>query len=119
MVDLLLAEMVVASCDQLRSGSPGSIWRTLDWARWALRRLEISFSQGDEWKALISRYIGIMPLSGDASCAAAQSISCGTLPKTPVRSAMIAKVGAAARHTQSAAPRAPGASGSSSAIACV
>ena len=28
---------------------------------------EISFSQGAEWKALISRYIQAIPLSGDAS----------------------------------------------------
>jgi hypothetical protein len=27
-------------------------------------RLDISFSQGDEWKALISKYIGIIPVSG-------------------------------------------------------
>jgi len=36
----------------------------LDQGRWApLRQLEISFSQGAEWKALISRYIGTIPLS--------------------------------------------------------
>src|SRR5262245_56676958 len=106
MVDLLLAEMLVVSCDQLRSGSPGSIWRTPDSDRRApLRPVEISFSQGDEWKALISRYLGTIPFSGDA---APQSMSCGP-PRTPVRKAMIAKVGAAARHAQSAAPRAAGA----------
>jgi len=66
--------------------------------------LEISFSQGAGWKALISKYIGTIPLSGDASCAAEQSISGGPPPRTPVNSAMIAKVGAAARHSQSAAP---------------
>jgi hypothetical protein len=71
-----------------------------------LRRLEISFSQGPEWKALISTYMGIIPLSGDASCAAEQSKSGGLPPRTPVSSAMSAKVGAAARHGQSAAPRA-------------
>ena len=71
-----------------------------------LRRLEISFSQGAEWKALISKYIGTIPLSGDASCAAAQSMSGGPPPGTLVSSAMMAKVGAAARHSQSAAPRA-------------
>ena len=52
-----------------------SIWRTPDQDRWALlRRLEISFSQGAEWKALISKYIGTIPLSGDASCARAEHI---------------------------------------------
>ncbi|WP_420882075.1 hypothetical protein [Rhizobium gallicum] len=30
-----------------------------------LRRLEISFSQGAKWKALISKYIGTIPVSGD------------------------------------------------------
>src|SRR5262245_66231429 len=79
-------------------------------------RAEISFSQGAEWKALISMYIGTMPLSGDA---AAQSTSCGPPPRTPVRSAMIAKAGAAARHSQSAAPRAAGANRSSCEIVCV
>ena len=39
-----------------------------------MRRLEISFSQGAEWNALISTYIGAIPLSGDASCAAEQSV---------------------------------------------
>jgi Molybdopterin-binding domain of aldehyde dehydrogenase len=71
-----------------------------------LRRLEISFSQGAEWKALISTYIGTIPLSADASCAPAQNMSGGPPPTNPVSSAMIAKVGAAARHSQSAAPRA-------------
>jgi hypothetical protein len=69
-----------------------------------LRRPDISFSQGAEWKALISKYIGTIPLSGDASCAAEQSISGAPPPRTAVSSAMMAKVGAAARHSQSAAP---------------
>ena len=68
-----------------------------------LRRLEISFSQGAEWKALISKYIGAIPLSGDA---AEQSISGGPPAGTAVSNAMMAKLGAAARHNQSAAPRA-------------
>jgi hypothetical protein len=67
-------------------------------------RLEISFSQGDEWKALISKYIEAIPFSGDAACVAEQRIS--GVPPMPVNSAMIAKVGVAARHSQSAAPRA-------------
>src|ERR1700675_4392773 len=66
-----------------------------------LRRLEISFSQGAEWKALISKYIGAIPLSGDA---AEQSISGGPPAGTAVSNAMMAKVGAAPRHNQSAAP---------------
>jgi hypothetical protein len=68
-------------------------------------RLEISFSQDAEWKALISQYIAAIPLSGDACCAATQSMSGGLLPRKAVSSAMIAKVGAAARHNQ-LAPRA-------------
>jgi hypothetical protein len=69
------------------------------------RRLKTSLSQGAEWKALISKYIGTIPLSGDA-CAAEQSIS-GVPPlRTPVSSAIIAKLGAAERHSQWAAPRA-------------
>jgi hypothetical protein len=70
------------------------------------RRLEISCSQGGEWKALISKYIGIIPLSGDVCSAAEQRISGWPPPRTPVSSAMIAKVGAAPRHSQSAARRA-------------
>jgi hypothetical protein len=71
-----------------------------------LRRLEISFSQGGEWKALISKYIGIIPLSGDVCPAAEHKISGRPPPRAPVSSAMIAKVGAAARYSQSTARRA-------------
>jgi hypothetical protein len=68
--------------------------------------LEISFSQGTEWKALISKYIAAIPLSGDAACVAEQRISGAPPPRAPVSSAMIAKVGAAARESQPAAPTA-------------
>src|ERR687892_666130 len=61
---------------------------------------------GAGWNALISKYIGTIPVSGDASCAAEQSISGGPPPRTPVSSAMIAKLGAVARDSQSAAPKA-------------
>ena len=71
-----------------------------------LRLLEIKVSQGAEWKALISNYIGSIPLSGDASCAAGHVIAICPPPVTPVSSAMTRKAGAAARHSQSAAPRA-------------
>ena len=63
--------------------------------RAAPRRLAISFSQGAEWKALISKYIGTIPPTGDAF-AAEQSVSSGPPPTIAVSSAMIAKVGAAA-----------------------
>jgi hypothetical protein len=78
-----------------------SMPRTPDQGRRApFRRPKISFSQGAMWNAAISKYIGIIPLSSDASCAAEQSTSRG--PRTPISTAMIAKVGAAARHSQSA-----------------
>jgi hypothetical protein len=82
-------------------------WRTPDQDRWLpLRWPDISFSQGAEWNALIKMYIHTVPFSGDACCAAAQSMSCGPPLRAAIRNAMIAKVGAAARHTQSAAPKA-------------
>jgi hypothetical protein len=67
--------------------------------------LDVSFSQGAAWKALISQYIAAIPLSGDACCAAAQSMSGGPALEKAISSAMVAKVGAAARHSQ-LAPRA-------------
>ena len=66
--------------------------------------LEISSSQGAEWKALISQYIAAIPLSGEACCAVAQSMSGGPAPEKAVSSAMMAKVGAADKHSQ-LAPR--------------
>jgi hypothetical protein len=59
--------------------------------------LEISFSQGAEWKALINAYITTNPSSGDAGCVTEQSISGGPTPTAPESSAMTAKVGEAAR----------------------
>src|SRR6266705_3237559 len=76
---------------------PDQDWQT------PLRRLEISFSQGAEWKALISRYIGTIPSSGEAP-AIEHNAPGDPPPRTPVSSAMIAKVGAAARYSQSDAP---------------
>ena len=67
---------------------------------------KIRFSHGAEWKALISKYIETIPVSGDASCVAEQSMSGEPPPWIPVSSAMIAKVGAAASDIQSAAPSA-------------
>ncbi|WP_442894201.1 hypothetical protein [Bradyrhizobium sp. AZCC 1693] len=64
--------------------------------RTAARRLAISFSQGAEWKTLISKYIGTIPPSGDA-LAIEHNASDGPPPRVPVSSAIIAKVGAAAR----------------------
>jgi hypothetical protein len=67
-------------CSRARKVRHRSIWRTPDQDRRApLRRLEISFSQGAEWKALISTYIGTIPLSGDA-CEAEQGISSAPPP---------------------------------------
>jgi hypothetical protein len=64
------------------------------------RVAEITFSHGPAWKALISTYIGTMPVNGDASRVAAQSMSTGPPPERPARSAIMAKVGAAARDSQ-------------------
>src|SRR5258707_1471896 len=57
-----------------------------------------------KWTALINKYIKNIPVSGDASCIAEQSISDGPPPRVPVSTAMTAKVGAAASDTHSAAP---------------
>src|SRR4051812_48953688 len=86
-----------------RSEHEVSIWQTPDQIRRPLfRRCEISFNQGAEWNALISKYIGNIPLSGEVSDIPEQCISAPP-PSTPVISAMIAKAGAAARHNHSAA----------------
>jgi hypothetical protein len=61
-------------------------------------RREISFNHGGEWKALISTYIGTIPVSSDASRVAEHSISCMRFPWIPVSNAMITNVGAAARR---------------------
>jgi len=93
-------------CSRARKVGRRSIWRTPDHDRRApLRRPETSFSQGAEWNALISKYIGTIPVSGDP-CPAEQIISIGPPPRTPVMSAMIAKVGVAARHSHLAMPSA-------------
>jgi hypothetical protein len=52
----------------------------------------------------MSRYIVTMPSSGNEPCMEEQILSAP--PVTAVRSAIIAKVGAAARHSQSAMPAA-------------
>src|SRR5579872_1462738 len=76
------------------------------------RRRDTSLSHGGVWKALISRYIGAMPPSSDVTGGAGQRIAIAPPPKTPASSAMTAKVGAAARLSQAAAPaaRSPAAS---------
>ena len=66
-------------------------------------RPAIRFSQGDEWKALISRYITVIPLIGAEACVAVQIMS-GWLLKKADHSAMRAKVGAPARPSQEARP---------------
>ena len=60
--------------------------------------------KGAAWKALISRYIAVIPPSGDVSGIAAQSMPDEPPPEVPVSSAMTAKVGDATRPSQSAAP---------------
>ncbi len=70
-----------------------------------LRRRETSFSHGAVWKALMSRYIKAIPSSGDAPCAVGPVIPCEPPLEMAVNSAIVAKAGAAARQTQSAATR--------------
>ena len=65
---------------------------------------EISFSHDAEWKALINKYIETIPVNGDAPCEAEQSMSGMLRLWIAVSSAMMAKVGAAARPSQLAAP---------------
>jgi len=65
---------------------------------------EASFSQGDTWKRLISKYIQAMPSSGSMSEAEEQVAIRGA--SVAVIHAISAKVGDAARVSQSAAPRA-------------
>ena len=67
------------------------------------RQPAIRFSHGVEWKALISRYIAVIPLIGAESCVAAQIMS-GWLLKKADHNAMRAKVGAPARPSQEARP---------------
>src|SRR5262245_23803523 len=47
----------------------------------ALALAETSFSHGAEWKAVISTYIGTMPVSGNAGCAGMHSMAEVSLPR--------------------------------------
>jgi len=67
-------------------------------------RRRISFSQGAEWNALISTYIGTIPLSGDTPCAA-EHIMSASPPATQVSSAMTANVGGRKAEPTSRAER--------------
>jgi len=67
---------------------------------------EINFSQGNEWKALMRRYIMVIPLIGDELSVAMHGMS-GWPSKKALHSAISAKVGAAARPSQKASPTAP------------
>lgn len=58
------------------------------------RFLAMNLNQGDEWKTLISRYIGTIPVSGEESWDAEQRTS--VAPPKPDSTAMIANVGVAA-----------------------
>jgi hypothetical protein len=68
----------------------------------------MSFSQGAKWKALISTYIGTIPLGADVCDAAEHNVSCAPPPRMPVSAAMNAKVGVAQSDSRSAAQRAAG-----------
>lgn len=67
-------------------------------------RPEASFSQGDAWKRLISRYIQAMPPIGSMLCAEEQIVACGAA--FAESHAISAKVGEAARPSQPAASQA-------------
>jgi hypothetical protein len=71
--------------------------------RLASYRPQISFEHDVEWKAAISRYMSVIPLNVDECCVTAQRIFGSPSPRA-VSSAMRAKVGAAARHSQLAMP---------------
>jgi len=60
------------------------------------RRRKIACSQGGAWITLISTYIAVIPVSGEASGADEQTQCAAPPPSTPVMSAMTAKPGAAA-----------------------
>jgi hypothetical protein len=62
-----------------------------------------SLSHGAEWKTLINKYIGNIPVSEDAPCVAEHSASGMRPSRTPVRSAIVAKAGAAARDSSRSA----------------
>jgi len=66
----------------------------------------MSFSHGAKWQALISTYIGTMPLNAEVWEPAEHDISCTPPPSTAVSAAMNAKVGAAPKDSQSTARRA-------------
>jgi hypothetical protein len=80
-----------------------SIKPTCDYRPAALLRREISLSHGPKWKMHINRYIRHIPLSGNAFPGGGQSISGMPPPWIPVSTAMIAKAGAAARHSKRSA----------------
>lgn len=66
--------------------------------------LAINLSQGVAWKALISKYMTVIPRIDEASTPVEQTIG-GPPPRNTDTSARAAKVGAAARQSHSAAAR--------------
>jgi hypothetical protein len=67
-----------------------------------MRPREIRFNHGVAWKTVISTYIGAIPASSEAPCV--EQIGSGAPPGSAVSTAIAAKVGAAARRSQPAAP---------------
>jgi hypothetical protein len=72
-----------------------------------LRQLAISFSHGAKWKALISTYIGTIPLRAHACDPAEHGTACGPSPSMAVSAAMNPKIGAAPSDSQSVVWSAP------------
>lgn len=65
----------------------------------------MSFNQGREWKALISKYMRAIPPSGAVWCIAEQIMPDMPSLSNDASTAIIAKIGVAARHNLSAATR--------------
>jgi hypothetical protein len=78
-------------------GLRGFVYRRDQCRSMPFRRLEISFSQGAEWKALIWKYITAIVSKEAPWCVTEQSKSAWPTLRAAVSSAMIKKVGEAAR----------------------
>src|SRR5690242_18299459 len=78
----------ITSSDLRHARTRVACWNHQDRLLEMARRLEINLSHGAAWKALISRYITVMPLIADEPCIVMQSMS-GWPLKKPFHKAMI------------------------------
>jgi len=65
----------ITSSDLRHARTQVACWNHQDRLLEMASRLEINLSHGAAWKALISRYITVMPLIADEPCIAMQSMS--------------------------------------------